>query len=162
MQGRNQMFHLFFLIWSSSNSTSGDDFVISNAFADPEVLQKLRFAKQPSSLTRVTGQNAVFPCVAVGFPTPYIRWTRNEEELITEGWVYFYVTVGIQLELLFYTTAQFAFCVILKQKLLDRVLWQVRWFMRLMEQSQRFHFFVGTWNQEILFEAGKLLRIYYF
>ncbi|OPJ70008.1 hypothetical protein AV530_019268 [Patagioenas fasciata monilis] len=52
---------------------------------DPEVPQKLRFAKQPSSLTRVTGQSAVFPCVAVGFPTPYIRWTRNEEELITEG-----------------------------------------------------------------------------
>ncbi|XP_064933191.1 neogenin isoform X3 [Columba livia] len=52
---------------------------------DPEEPQKLRFAKQPSSLTRVTGQSAVFPCVAVGFPTPYIRWTRNEEELITEG-----------------------------------------------------------------------------
>ena len=54
-------------------------------FADPEVPQNLVFVRQPSSLTKVTGQSAVFPCVAVGFPTPYIRWTRNEEELITEG-----------------------------------------------------------------------------
>ncbi|XP_064013296.1 neogenin isoform X3 [Pogoniulus pusillus] len=52
---------------------------------DPEVPQSLEFMKQPSSLTRVTGQSAVFPCVAVGFPVPSIRWTRNEEELITEG-----------------------------------------------------------------------------
>ncbi|NWQ78420.1 NEO1 protein, partial [Columbina picui] len=52
---------------------------------DPEVPQKLRFAKQPASLTRVTGQSAVFPCVPVGFPTPSVRWTRNEEELLTEG-----------------------------------------------------------------------------
>lgn len=43
------------------------------------------FVRQPSSLTKVSGQSAVFPCVAVGFPTPYVRWTRNEEELTTEG-----------------------------------------------------------------------------
>lgn len=53
--------------------------------ADPEVPQDLVFVRQPSSLTKVTGQSAVFPCVAAGFPAPYIRWTRNEEELITEG-----------------------------------------------------------------------------
>eukprot|EP00075_Anas_platyrhynchos_P032123 XP_027321376.1 neogenin isoform X4 [Anas platyrhynchos] len=52
---------------------------------DPEEPQSLVFARQPSSLTKVTGQSAVFPCVAVGFPTPYVRWTRNEEELTTEG-----------------------------------------------------------------------------
>ncbi|XP_009877564.1 PREDICTED: neogenin, partial [Apaloderma vittatum] len=52
---------------------------------DPEVPQNVMFARQPSSLTKVTGQSAVLPCVAVGFPAPYIRWTRNEEELNTEG-----------------------------------------------------------------------------
>ncbi|XP_021263177.1 neogenin [Numida meleagris] len=51
---------------------------------DPEEPQSLVFVRQPSSLTKVTGQNAVFPCVAGGFPTPYVRWTRNGEELITE------------------------------------------------------------------------------
>uniref|UniRef100_A0A8C9FAW3 Neogenin 1 n=1 Tax=Pavo cristatus TaxID=9049 RepID=A0A8C9FAW3_PAVCR len=47
-------------------------------------LDYLVFMRQPSSLTKVTGQNAVFPCVAGGFPTPYVRWTKNGEELITE------------------------------------------------------------------------------
>uniref|UniRef100_A0A663MD51 Neogenin 1 n=1 Tax=Athene cunicularia TaxID=194338 RepID=A0A663MD51_ATHCN len=47
---------------------------------DPQVSQNLMFLRQPSSLTKVTGQSAVFPCVAVGFPTPSIRWTRNEED----------------------------------------------------------------------------------
>jgi len=79
------MFILLFLIWSSSDSASGNNFVIYKMFADPEVPQNLMFVRQPSSLTKVTGQSAVFPCVAVGFPAPYIRWTRNEEELITEG-----------------------------------------------------------------------------
>eukprot|EP00076_Gallus_gallus_P015493 XP_015134539.1 neogenin isoform X7 [Gallus gallus] len=51
---------------------------------DPEEPQSLVFVRQPSSLTKVTGQNAVFPCVAGGFPTPYVRWTKNGEELITE------------------------------------------------------------------------------
>lgn len=53
-------------------------------FADPEEPQSLVFVRQPSSLTKVTGQNVVFPCVAGGFPTPYVRWTKNGEELITE------------------------------------------------------------------------------
>uniref|UniRef100_A0A8C2T9R6 Neogenin n=1 Tax=Coturnix japonica TaxID=93934 RepID=A0A8C2T9R6_COTJA len=51
---------------------------------DPEEPQSLVFVRQPASLTKVTGQNAVFPCVAGGFPTPYVRWTKNGEELITE------------------------------------------------------------------------------
>uniref|UniRef100_A0A8B9CVW5 Neogenin n=1 Tax=Anser brachyrhynchus TaxID=132585 RepID=A0A8B9CVW5_9AVES len=55
---------------------------------DPEEPQNLVFARQPSSLTKVTGQSVVFPCVAVGFPTPYVRWTRNEEELTTEGFLF--------------------------------------------------------------------------
>ncbi|XP_008942215.1 PREDICTED: neogenin, partial [Merops nubicus] len=52
---------------------------------DPEVPQNLVFLRQPSSLTKVIGQSAVFPCVATGFPAPSVRWTRNEEELFTEG-----------------------------------------------------------------------------
>ncbi|NXI35501.1 NEO1 protein, partial [Galbula dea] len=51
----------------------------------PEEPQSLQFLRQPSSLSRVAGQSAVFPCVATGFPPPYVRWTRNEEELSTEG-----------------------------------------------------------------------------
>uniref|UniRef100_A0A670ZFK3 Neogenin n=1 Tax=Pseudonaja textilis TaxID=8673 RepID=A0A670ZFK3_PSETE len=39
----------------------------------------------PFSLTKVTGQSAVLPCVASGIPVPPIRWTRKEEELVTEN-----------------------------------------------------------------------------
>uniref|UniRef100_A0A670Z9W2 Neogenin 1 n=1 Tax=Pseudonaja textilis TaxID=8673 RepID=A0A670Z9W2_PSETE len=45
----------------------------------------LLFLKQPFSLTKVTGQSAVLPCVASGIPVPPIRWTRKEEELVTEN-----------------------------------------------------------------------------
>nr|XP_028562401.1 neogenin [Podarcis muralis] len=47
--------------------------------------QYLCVLRQPSSLTKITGQNAVLPCVATGIPIPVIRWTRNEEELVTES-----------------------------------------------------------------------------
>ncbi|XP_057344942.1 neogenin isoform X9 [Manis pentadactyla] len=50
---------------------------------DPEVTSNLVFLKQPSSLIRVTGQNAVLPCVAAGIPTPAVRWVKNEEALDT-------------------------------------------------------------------------------
>ncbi|XP_010022194.1 PREDICTED: neogenin-like, partial [Nestor notabilis] len=66
---------------------------------DPEEPQDLMFVRQPSSLTKLVGQNAVFPCVAVGFPVPYIRWTRNEEELITEGSGRFLLLAGGSLEI---------------------------------------------------------------
>uniref|UniRef100_A0A663MBT3 Neogenin n=1 Tax=Athene cunicularia TaxID=194338 RepID=A0A663MBT3_ATHCN len=66
---------------------------------DPQVSQNLMFLRQPSSLTKVTGQSAVFPCVAVGFPTPSIRWTRNEEELITEGYERYLLLAGGSLEI---------------------------------------------------------------
>ncbi|NXD12855.1 NEO1 protein, partial [Nothocercus nigrocapillus] len=65
---------------------------------DPEAPQTLTFLRQPSSLTRVAGQSAVFPCVAVGFPTPSIRWTRNEEELVPEGSGRFLLLAGGSLE----------------------------------------------------------------
>ncbi|XP_070810030.1 neogenin isoform X1 [Pituophis catenifer annectens] len=45
----------------------------------------LLFLKQPFPLTKVTGQSAVLPCVASGIPVPLIRWTRKEEELVTEN-----------------------------------------------------------------------------
>ncbi|XP_053933986.1 neogenin isoform X3 [Cuculus canorus] len=66
---------------------------------DPEEAQSLMFVRQPSSLTRVTGQSAVFPCVAVGFPAPYIRWTRNEEELIADSSERFLLLAGGSLEI---------------------------------------------------------------
>ncbi|XP_069722849.1 neogenin isoform X4 [Phaenicophaeus curvirostris] len=66
---------------------------------DPEVAQSPMFVRQPSSLTRVTGQSAVFPCVAIGFPAPYIRWTRNEEELITDSSERFLLLAGGSLEI---------------------------------------------------------------
>ncbi|NWW52335.1 NEO1 protein, partial [Pedionomus torquatus] len=66
---------------------------------DPEVAQRLQFVRQPSSLMKVTGQSAVFLCVAVGFPTPSIRWTRNAEELVTEGYDRFLLLAGGSLEI---------------------------------------------------------------
>ncbi|XP_073918170.1 neogenin isoform X11 [Castor canadensis] len=53
--------------------------------SDPEETPNLAFLKQPSSLVRVMGQNAVLPCVASGFPAPAIRWLKNEEVLDTES-----------------------------------------------------------------------------
>ncbi|XP_065589710.1 neogenin isoform X2 [Cyrtonyx montezumae] len=61
---------------------------------DPEEPQSLVFVRQPSSLTKVTGQNVIFPCVAGGFPTPYVRWTKNGEELITEDSERFVLRAG--------------------------------------------------------------------
>ncbi|XP_007439920.1 neogenin [Python bivittatus] len=52
---------------------------------ESEIASDLLFLKQPFSLTKVTGQSAVLPCVAAGIPVPLIRWTRNEEELVTEN-----------------------------------------------------------------------------
>ncbi|XP_071425084.1 neogenin isoform X5 [Pithys albifrons albifrons] len=52
---------------------------------EPEEPQPLRFLRQPTALSRLSGQSALFPCVAAGFPVPSIRWMRNEEELLTEG-----------------------------------------------------------------------------
>ncbi|XP_053128298.1 neogenin isoform X13 [Hemicordylus capensis] len=54
-------------------------------FAESEISSNLVFLRQPFSLTKVTGQSAVLPCVAAGIPIPVIKWTRNGEELITEG-----------------------------------------------------------------------------
>uniref|UniRef100_A0A8C9NUW8 Neogenin 1 n=1 Tax=Serinus canaria TaxID=9135 RepID=A0A8C9NUW8_SERCA len=52
---------------------------------DAEEPQKLVLLKPPSSLSRLPGQSALFPCVAAGFPPPLVRWTRNGEELPTDG-----------------------------------------------------------------------------
>ncbi|NXL98760.1 NEO1 protein, partial [Tyrannus savana] len=66
---------------------------------EPEEPQPLTFLRQPSSLSRLSGQSALFPCVATGFPTPSIRWTRNEEELLTEGSGRFQLLAGGSLEI---------------------------------------------------------------
>ncbi|VFV41630.1 neogenin isoform 1 [Lynx pardinus] len=52
---------------------------------DPEFTSNLVFLKQPSSLVRVLGQNAVLPCVASGLPPPAIRWMKNEKALDPES-----------------------------------------------------------------------------
>uniref|UniRef100_A0A8C5RPI2 Neogenin n=1 Tax=Laticauda laticaudata TaxID=8630 RepID=A0A8C5RPI2_LATLA len=54
-------------------------------FAESNHSSGLLFLKQPFPLTKVTGQSAVLPCVASGIPVPPIRWTRKEEELVTEN-----------------------------------------------------------------------------
>ncbi|ETE64613.1 Neogenin, partial [Ophiophagus hannah] len=51
---------------------------------EPDLSSGLLFLKQPFPLTKVTGQSAVLPCVTSGIPVPSIRWTRKEEELVTE------------------------------------------------------------------------------
>ncbi|XP_056428755.1 neogenin isoform X7 [Hyla sarda] len=42
----------------------------------------LIFLRQPSSLTSVVGQIAVFSCAVSGYPTPSVFWSHNQEELI--------------------------------------------------------------------------------
>ncbi|NXP29810.1 NEO1 protein, partial [Scytalopus superciliaris] len=66
---------------------------------EPEEPQPLRFLRQPSSLSRLSGQSALLPCVAAGFPAPSIRWTRNEEELLTEGSGRFQLLAGGSLQI---------------------------------------------------------------
>ncbi|XP_053811260.1 neogenin isoform X7 [Vidua chalybeata] len=66
---------------------------------DAEEPQRLALLKPPSSLSRLPGQRAVFPCVAAGFPPPLIRWTRNEEELPTDGSGRFQLLPGGVLEI---------------------------------------------------------------
>ncbi|XP_053844439.1 neogenin isoform X7 [Vidua macroura] len=66
---------------------------------DAEEPQRLALLKPPSSLSRLPGQSAVFPCVAAGFPPPLIRWTRNEEELPTDGSGRFQLLPGGVLEI---------------------------------------------------------------
>ncbi|XP_061450737.1 neogenin isoform X3 [Rhineura floridana] len=61
---------------------------------ESEIASNLVFLRQPLSLTKVTGQNAILPCVAAGIPIPVIRWTRNEEELVTESSQNFLLLAG--------------------------------------------------------------------
>uniref|UniRef100_A0A8D2JAX4 Neogenin n=1 Tax=Varanus komodoensis TaxID=61221 RepID=A0A8D2JAX4_VARKO len=63
-------------------------------FAESETASDLVFLRQPSSLTKVAGQSAVLPCVATGVPVPVVRWTRNEEELVTENSQKFLLLAG--------------------------------------------------------------------
>uniref|UniRef100_A0A8C3UET4 Neogenin n=1 Tax=Catharus ustulatus TaxID=91951 RepID=A0A8C3UET4_CATUS len=53
----------------------------------------------PQSLTRLPGQSALFPCVAAGSPPPQIRWTKNDEELPTDGSGRFQLLAGGTLEI---------------------------------------------------------------
>uniref|UniRef100_A0A8C3P0E8 Neogenin n=1 Tax=Cyanoderma ruficeps TaxID=181631 RepID=A0A8C3P0E8_9PASS len=66
---------------------------------DAEEPRSLALLRPPSSLTRLPGQSAVFPCVAEGFPPPQIRWTKNEEELPTDGSGRFQLLPGGVLEI---------------------------------------------------------------
>ncbi|XP_075713847.1 neogenin isoform X3 [Rhinoderma darwinii] len=42
----------------------------------------LIFLRQPSTLTSIVRQPAVFPCVASGYPTPSVVWSHNQEVVI--------------------------------------------------------------------------------
>ncbi|XP_015494375.1 neogenin isoform X7 [Parus major] len=66
---------------------------------DAEEPQSLVLLKPPSSLTRLPGQSALFPCVTAGFPPPLVRWTRNDEELPTDGSGRFQLLAGGTLEI---------------------------------------------------------------
>ncbi|XP_056355738.1 neogenin isoform X5 [Oenanthe melanoleuca] len=52
---------------------------------DAEEPQGLALLRPPSSLSRLPGQSALFPCLAAGSPAPHIRWTHNHEELPSHG-----------------------------------------------------------------------------
>ncbi|XP_075438503.1 neogenin-like, partial [Ascaphus truei] len=49
---------------------------------DPGAERPLLFLRQPSPLTRVTGQTALLPCVVSGYPTPDVLWSHNQEEIV--------------------------------------------------------------------------------
>uniref|UniRef100_A0A8C3UNE9 Neogenin n=1 Tax=Catharus ustulatus TaxID=91951 RepID=A0A8C3UNE9_CATUS len=65
----------------------------------PEEPQSLALLRAPQSLTRLPGQSALFPCVAAGSPPPQIRWTKNDEELPTDGSGRFQLLAGGTLEI---------------------------------------------------------------
>ncbi|XP_067412071.1 neogenin isoform X6 [Emydura macquarii macquarii] len=90
---------LYRCVIESGGSPKYSDEAELKVLPDPEVPLNLVFLRQPSSLTKVTGQSAVFPCVTAGFPTPVNRWMRNEEELTTEGSERFSLLAGGSLEI---------------------------------------------------------------
>ncbi|XP_032926443.1 neogenin isoform X7 [Catharus ustulatus] len=66
---------------------------------EAEEPQSLALLRAPQSLTRLPGQSALFPCVAAGSPPPQIRWTKNDEELPTDGSGRFQLLAGGTLEI---------------------------------------------------------------
>uniref|UniRef100_A0A8C3SH02 Neogenin n=1 Tax=Chelydra serpentina TaxID=8475 RepID=A0A8C3SH02_CHESE len=66
---------LYRCVIESGGSPKYSDEAELKVLPDPEVPLNLVFLRQPSPLTKVTGQSAVFPCVTAGFPTPVIsKW----------------------------------------------------------------------------------------
>ncbi|XP_008119221.2 neogenin isoform X9 [Anolis carolinensis] len=70
------------------------DEAVIKVLPESEIVSDLVFLKQPSSLTKVTGQSAILPCVATGTPIPIIKWTRNEKELVAESSPKFLLLAG--------------------------------------------------------------------
>ncbi|XP_064245522.1 neogenin isoform X7 [Passer domesticus] len=52
---------------------------------DAEEPPRLALLRAPSSLSRVPGQSALLPCVPAASPPALLRWTRNGQELTTDG-----------------------------------------------------------------------------
>ncbi|XP_039579025.1 neogenin isoform X7 [Passer montanus] len=52
---------------------------------DAEEPPRLALLRAPSSLSRVPGQSALLPCVPAASPPALLRWTRNGQELPTDG-----------------------------------------------------------------------------
>ncbi|XP_043379354.1 neogenin isoform X31 [Chelonia mydas] len=90
---------LYRCVIESGGSPKYSDEAELKVLPDPEVPLNLVFLRQPSPLTKVTGQSAVFPCVTSGFPTPVIKWMRNEEELTIEDSERFLLLAGGSLEI---------------------------------------------------------------
>uniref|UniRef100_A0A674IVX5 Neogenin n=1 Tax=Terrapene triunguis TaxID=2587831 RepID=A0A674IVX5_9SAUR len=66
---------LYRCVIESGGSPKYSDEAELKVLPDPEVPLNLVFLRQPSPLTKVTGQSAVFPCVTAGFPTPVVsKW----------------------------------------------------------------------------------------
>ncbi|TFJ98987.1 Neogenin [Platysternon megacephalum] len=90
---------LYRCVIESGGSPKNSDEAEIKVLSDPEVPLNLVFLRQPSPLTKVTGQSAVFPCVTAGFPTPVVRWMKNKEELTIEGSEKFLLLTGGSLEI---------------------------------------------------------------
>ncbi|KAM7151130.1 neogenin isoform 4-T4 [Macrochelys suwanniensis] len=90
---------LYRCVIESGGSPKYSDEAELKVLPDPEVPLNLVFLRQPSPLTKVTGQSAVFPCVTAGFPTPVIRWMKNKEEFTIESSERFLLLAGGSLEI---------------------------------------------------------------
>ncbi|KAM4676110.1 neogenin isoform 3-T3 [Discoglossus pictus] len=59
----------------------------------------LVFLRQPSPITRTTGQTALMPCVVSGYPTPSVSWSHNQDAINPDSTERFVLLAGGSLQI---------------------------------------------------------------